>query len=292
MSKKSEARQPKVDAHAALLDEMRIWVRIVAEHLKFHRGGLDPNIEQDDIFRKLDKLARKIDIFYSEIINCQSVEDVGFDNLFDETLNLITRARNLQANLYEGINNCEILSILPEGDAGHMLRETERFLGSMGRMIGRPAPTREQLGIPGGDIRVQAIPRMLITEQPRSARITDILEEIMFFSRVHGEHAKHIAMTVRPGSLEDIRQQALSFERKFMNIMERATAVEEAGRGVKQLVNRTGKLLGEWKAFLCAFVKDAATCGVFPGLINTWPLQLDHFIRETDYVAGLLEQFS
>ncbi|MDF2593252.1 MAG: hypothetical protein K0S75_2718, partial [Clostridia bacterium] len=44
----------------AALDEMSVWMPILSEHLKFHRGGIDPSLKQDCIFQNLDYSARQI----------------------------------------------------------------------------------------------------------------------------------------------------------------------------------------------------------------------------------------
>jgi hypothetical protein len=274
----------RMQAQRAALDEMRYWVRIVAEHLKFHRGGLDPNLAQDDLFVELDTLARRIDALYAQILN-PNLSPRSFNMLFRRTLALVTTARNLKVSLTNGIRNCQILSIIPVDLADHVRRETDRFLGVLGHLIGVPGPTRRTLGIPDGNTQVQAIPRLLIPVQPQDIKFTDVLEEIMFFSRIHAEHAGHISMTLRPDQ-EEIRTQALEFQRRFTENIDRARAVEESGEGFEEVLEVSMTISREFRAFVLGALENLLNCQL---QTNFWPLLADHILREVDFFIGILE---
>lgn len=273
----------------AVLDEMHTWVRVVAEHLKFHRGGLDPSNEQDEIFRTLDTLARRIDSLYAQIFASNMALHGNFGYVLNVTDAEVTVARNYKVFMYEGIRECRIKSIIPAGLADHVRRETDRFLGVLHRVMGQSTPTRQMLGIPDGMRRVQSVPRLLIPTQPPQVRTTDVLEEIMFFSRIHGEHAGHLTMAVRPVVQESIRVKAKDFETRLLGNVEKAKAVENSGRGFNQLVMESHHLAVEFRNFLQQLLKDVMTCQVPTGQTNAWPLLIDHMLRETVFWIGILE---
>lgn len=273
----------------AVLDEMQTWVRIVAEHLKFHRGGLDPSLEQDQIFRTLDMLARRTDLLYAQIFGSNMAAHYDFDTILNTTIAEVTVARNYKVFMFEGIRDCRILSIVPAGLADHVRRETDRFLGILGRVIGEPTPTRQTLGIPDGNKRVQSIPRLLIPSQPPQVRFTDVLEEIMFFSRIHGEHAGHISMAIRPVVQESVRVRAKDFETRLLGNIDRAKAVENSGQGFDRLVTDSHNLAVQFRDFVQELLNGVRTCQVPTGQTNAWPLLIDHILRETLFWIGILE---
>lgn len=53
----------------AALEEMRVWTRLMAEHAKFIRMGLDPNRAQEELFREADRFAVRLDALYDQTIH-------------------------------------------------------------------------------------------------------------------------------------------------------------------------------------------------------------------------------
>lgn len=267
-----------------LLDEMRVWLPILSEHLKFHRGGIDPSIKQDCIFQNLDYSARQIDYLNNVIFP----NDAAMHNMVqDPAQSVIPQAlavSDIKKFMYQGIKSCEILSIIPSELADHMRRETDRFIG----IIGGPKPTRKELGIPGGDKKVLGVPRMLIGDLPAKEKFIAVVEEIMFFSHINEEHAHHIAMTAKPEIQEKFIRKAKEFEKKFKENLEKAKAVEEKGKGLDRLIEDTLKLMKEFKNFGLMLQKGSLSCSLPGEQTNHWPLMDDHILREGDYFVELL----
>lgn len=269
---------------APILDEMNVWLPILSEHLKFQRGGLDPSIKQDPIFRNLDFAARQMDF----LVNMMFPKGSQGPEMSDPAAVALPQAiavRDMKVFLYEGIKCCEILSILSPELTDHMRRETDRFIG----IIGGPKPTRQDLGIPGGDKTVISVPRMLIAELPDKERFTALVEEIMFFSHINEEHAHHLAMTAKPEVQERITKKAKEFEKKFKENLDKAKAVEEKKKGLHRLIEETLQLMKDFKDFGMQLHNGAQSCSLPGGQTNSWPLLDDHVLREGEYFVELLK---
>lgn len=269
----------------AVLDEMSIWMPILAEHLKFHRGGIDPNLKQDCIFQNLDYSARQIDYLTNMIFSPVEAMSEIKKNPVKTILPQVLAISDIKKFMYQGIKSCEILSIIPSELADHMRRETDRFIG----IIGGPKSTRKELGIPGGDKKVLGVPRELIAVLSKKEKFTDVVEEIMFFSHINEEHSHHIAMTMKPAIQEKYARKAKEFEKLFKENVQRAKAVEDRGKGLERLIADTLKLMKEFKSFGLMILKGAENCALPEEQTNAWPLMDDHILREGDYFVELLQ---
>lgn len=269
----------------AVLDEMNVWMPILAEHLKFHRGGINPCIKQDCIFQNLDYSARQIDYLTNMLFSPVEAMSEIKNNPVKTILPQVLAVSDIKKFMYQGIKSCEILSIIPSELADHMRRETDRFIG----IIGGPKSTRKELGIPGGDKKVFGIPRMLLLGLSDKEKFTDVVEEIMFFSNINEEHSHHIAMTTKPGVQEKYARKAKEFEKLFKENVQRAKAVEDRGKGLERLIDVTLKLMKEFKDFGLMILKGAETCALPEEQTNAWPLMDDHILREGNYFVELLQ---
>ena len=270
---------------SAALDEMSVWMPILAEHLKFHRGGIDPSVKQDCIFQNLDYASRQIDYLTNMIFSPIEVMSEIKKSPVKTILPQVLAVSDMKKFMYEGIKCCEILSIIPSMLADHMRRETDRFIG----IIGGPKSTRKELGIPGGDKKVLGIPRLLLATLPAKEKFTAVVEEIMFFSHINEEHSHHIAMTTKPDIQEKYARKAKEFEKLFKENVSRAKAVEDRGKGLERLIEDTLKLMKEFKSFGLMLLKGAESCTLPEEQTNAWPLMDDHILREGDYFVELLQ---
>lgn len=268
----------------AILDEMNVWMPLLSEHLKLHRGGLDINPKQDCIFRNLDSAARQMDYLTSMIVSAGKSGTNAPKELTGIILPQVITVRDIKLFMYQGIEACQILSIIPPEQADHIRRETDRFIG----IIGGPKPTREQLGIPGGDKIVLSVPRLMLADLSENEKFTALVEEIMFFSHINEEHAHITAMSTKPEIQERLAKKAKEFERLFNENMHKARAVEEKHRGLERLINETLKLMKDYRAFGMTLVEATQKCALPGHQLNTWPSLFDHVIREGDYFVELL----
>lgn len=269
----------------AILDELSVWLPILSEHLKFHRGGLDPSIKQDCIFKNLDYAARQIEYLYNIIFTPGAMLPELNRNPANAILPQVLAVSDIKKFMYQGIKSCEILSIIPSELADHMRRETDRFIGT----IGGPKPTRSQLGIPGGDKKVVGVPRELLPSLTGKERFTAVVEEIMFFSHINEDHSHHMAMTTKPEIQEKFTRKAKEFEKLFKENLQKAKAVEDRRKGLEKLIDDTLKLMMEFKNFGMLVIKGAQSCSLPEEQTNAWPLMDDHILREGDYFVEILQ---
>ncbi len=275
------------------LDEMKFWGRIVFEHLKFHRQAVDPGNER--AFRTIDRYGTEVEKFYNACIFPVIPESATSQMLFqltEQTLNTVIPAKNFKSFLQKEIADCRILSLIDPDLAGHLVRETDYFIGQLRYSRGEPTPTRAVLGIPDGTKRALTVPRRILPTLRGNTLFTSAVENIMFFSRIQGEHARHVTLVTRPVIQEDIRLQAEEFEKLMFANIEKAENVENTGSGFNQLVSETSKLAAEFRDF-SFFVNDALhECAVPTGRVNAWPLLADHIARESQYFVDVMNRIS
>jgi hypothetical protein len=282
----------KHDLLLGALDEMKFWGRIVFEHLKFHRHAVDPGNER--AFRTIDQYEVAVEQFYNAYIFPvqESASSQMLFRLTQQTLDTIIPARNFKSFLNKEIAACRILSLIDPDLADHLIRETDYFIGQVRYARGEPTPTRAVLGIPDGTKRALTVPRRILPVLRGNTLFTSAVENIMFFSRIHGEHARHVTLVTRPKIQEDIRLQAEEFEKLMFANIERAEKVEDTGTGYDELIRESSKLAAEFRDF-SFFVNDALhECAVPTGRVNAWPLLADHIAREAQYFVDVLNRIS
>jgi Domain of unknown function (DUF2935) len=274
------------------LDEMKFWTRIVFEHLKFHRQAVDPG--NDRAFYTMHQFATSIEFFYNTSIFPvpESSSSRLLQRLSEETLEVIIPARNFKAQLKELIESCCLLSLIDPLLADHLRRETDYFIGQVRYSLGKSTPTRDVLGLPGGSKRVLTVPRRIMPTLRDDMLAMTAIDNIMFFSRTHGEHAHHITLVVRPEIQEDIRLKAKRFEELLFANIDKAAQVENTGVGLNELVSSSLELAVNFRDFTF-FVNDALHhCAVPTGRVNAWPLLADHIAREAQYFVDVLNRIS
>lgn len=115
----------------AIVSENVFWIRIMADHLKFIRGLLDPS--EREVFEQTQMLSDKWDQmnlhardFESMLWHLRPNNDfLRFEkHVIDETVNL----RDFKAMAEELIKQCSLLSLIPPLLADHVRREAEHFL--------------------------------------------------------------------------------------------------------------------------------------------------------------------
>lgn len=283
---------PKRNLLLGALDEMKFWVRIVFEHLKFHRHGVDPGNER--AVRTIDEYAIRVEQFYNANIFPvpETTPDPSLAQLTERTLGVIVPVRDFKAYLTQEITACRLLTLIDPSLSDHLRRETDYLIGQLRYTRGEPTPTRETLGIPDGTKRALTVPRRVLTTLQGIEFFIGTIENIMFFSRIHGEHAQDITLVTRPEIQEDIRLRAQQFEQLFFANIQRAQTVENTGTGFNELVSESYTLAIQFRDFM-VFVNDALQrCAVPTGRVNAWPLLADHITREAQYFVDILSRVS
>ncbi|WP_313897777.1 DUF2935 domain-containing protein [Bacillus litorisediminis] len=194
----------------AAIEEMRVWVRLMAEHAQFIRMGLDPNPEQEQFFRMADQFAIQLGQLHNRVISTPNTAPTSIlIQLREQTITLVNQLIQFKRTLFQLLESCQALAILPAILVDHVRREADRFVGTLERSKGNITRNRKTLGIPDGNVQAETMPRLLYHRLPREQVFKIGVEETAFFSRIHSEHAHHLSMSFRPDVQENYRRQAL-----------------------------------------------------------------------------------
>lgn len=275
----------------AAIEEMRVWVILMAEHAKFIRLGLDPNPDQEQFFRKADQFAVELEQLYRIIQQTPNTAPTQIlIALREQTILMVNELILFKRTLFKLLEECKGLGILPSMLVDHIRREADRFVGTLERSKGLQTKSRKKLGIPDGKVIAETVPRNLYHRLSGGQLFKVGIEETAFFSRVHGEHAHHLSMSFRPEVQESYRQHALFFEKEFMNHRLHAKEVENTGTGFEQLVRDGIKISSDFDNYLKRVLHDITTCTIPTKQANFPPLLADHMSRETVYYIDILER--
>lgn len=121
-----------------VLFEDVFWLRIMADHSKFIRQLLDPSERQfietaDNFSEKFNRLRFQAEDFESFLsINPIFVPSLARFN--NDVIRALAQLRDFKAQARDLIARCEIVSLIPELLADHVLREAERALEMLRRI--------------------------------------------------------------------------------------------------------------------------------------------------------------
>lgn len=115
----------------AIISENVFWLRIMADHLKFIRGLLDPS--ERDIFDQAQSLSDKFDQLNLHARDLESIlwhyRPTADLIRFEKTVvDAATQIRDFKVAAEELIKRCAVLSLIPPLLADHVRREAEHFL--------------------------------------------------------------------------------------------------------------------------------------------------------------------
>lgn len=282
-------------AALAALAEVRFFSRIMFEHAKFIRGGLDPTREQEAFIRRADRFARGFGRL-EEAADENSCKTGRIRGLVEESLKLTAALRDFQSELACLIEACRATAILPAALIVHITKEADFFLGLLYRFCDRPGITREALGLPDGSCRALLLPRLLIGCFPADLNIL-ALEYGLFWIKGHQEHAEALGLYTRPRMQTELNESFAIYENEFGALYNEGTALIGATAGTRALapawagwLARAVALTVRWREFLAALHRDLLACQVPTGQINIYPLIVDHMRREADYTLDALNR--
>jgi hypothetical protein len=132
-SKDGEMRYP-VDS---IVSENVFWIRIMADHLKFIRGLLDPSERElvdtsNSLSNKFDQLQLHARDFDSMLWHFRVNND--FMRFQKDVTAATMQVRDFKATAEELIKQCAALSLIPPLLADHVRREAEHFLEVLQRI--------------------------------------------------------------------------------------------------------------------------------------------------------------
>lgn len=276
-------------AAVAALDEMRFWLRIMEEHAKFVRGGLDPTLVQENLIRMADSTATLIHGLHMEAMRTSPADIEKVNMLIDKSLQAITALRNFKIRLYKMIVECRVTIELPAPLIDHVRREADFFLTMLYRVRNIPVPPKGVLGIPDGEIPTNLVPRRLIPHMgPNIPEIA--MEENLFHLRIHMEHGEVLLLIAyRPKVQEKLYKETAVFEKKLEKLLRMAKRVPRHPQAIERFNAKVYPVMLKWRNFLRELHCEVVKCDVPTGQINAPALILDHMAREAEYYLTVLQ---
>jgi len=272
----------------AAADEMRFWLRIMFEHAKFIRGGLNPSVEQEQFIQRAEYFATNIEKLYTMAVNTNPQDINRINALVDSSINWTVALRDFKAQLFVILEQCRAVATLPAGLLDHIRREADFFLTMLYRLKGLPVPPENILGIPNANIPTSLVPKLLIpfmgNQIPRIAR-----DENLFWLRIHKEHGEVLLLIAYRPKIQDMLYEATArFEEQLEVLLEEATRIPEQPVALKAFNAKAYVVMKEWHDFLVKIYKEITECEVPSGQINAPALILDHMAREAQYYLEVL----
>ncbi|MGI6704907.1 MAG: DUF2935 domain-containing protein [Clostridia bacterium] len=272
----------------AAVDEMRFWLRIMFEHSKFIRGGLNPSVEQEQFIRTADNFAVNIEQLFVSAMNTSSEDAARVNALVDASINWTAALRDFKVQLFMLLEQCKAVAGLPAPLLDHIRREADLFLSMLYRLKGLPVATEDVLGIPNANIPTSLVPKLLIPYMgnriPRIAR-----DENLFWLRIHMEHSEVLLLIAYRPKLQDMLYEATAkFEKELEVLLEEAKRIPEQASALKTFNSKVYGVMKNWRDFLLELFNDVMECDVPSGQINAPALILDHMARESDYYLDVL----
>lgn len=272
----------------AAVDEMRFWLRIMFEHAKFIRGGLNPSQDQEQFIRTAEYFAENIEQLFAMVISTPPEDAARVNALADSSINWTAALRDFKAQLFVLLECCQAVAELPAPLLDHIRREADFFLTMLYRLKGLPVPPEDVLGIPNANIPTSLVPKLLIPYMgeriPRIAR-----DENLFWLRIHMEHGEVLLLVAYRPKIQDMLYEATAkFEKELEVLLAEAKAVPEQPAALKVFNKKVYCVMKEWRDFLHKLFKDVMECDVPSGQINAPALILDHMAREAEYYLEVL----
>lgn len=276
-------------AAIAALDEMRFWLRIMEEHAKFVRGGLDPTAIQENLIKIADTTATLLHVLHMEAMGTSPADLERVDSLIDRTLQAVTALRNFKIRLLKLIKECRVTTELPAPLLDHVRREADFFLTMLYRVRNMPVPAKGVLGIPDSDIPTSLVPRRLIPFM--GSRIPEIaVEENLFHIRIQMEHSEVLLLVAyRPRVQEMLYNATAAFDKRLARLLRAAERLPADPRAIERFNARVYPIMLKWRNFLRELHCEVVKCEVPTGQINTPALLLDHMAREAEYYLTTLQ---
>ncbi len=276
-------------ASVAAVDEMRFWLRIMEEHAKFVRGGLDPTQTQEPLIKMADTTAALMHELHMEAMRTNPTELEMVNLLIDKSLEAVTALRNFKVRLYKMVVECRVVTELPAPLIDHVRREADFFLTMLYRLRNMAVPPKGILGIPDGEIPTSLVPRRLIPYMgPNISEIA--IEENLFHLRIHMEHGEVLLLVAyRPKVQERLFRATAVFEEKLERLLRAAKQLPRRPHAIERFNAKVYPVVLEWRNFLRGLHHDVVECDVPTGQINTPALLLDHMAREAEYYLTVLQ---
>lgn len=274
-----------------ILEEMKFWLRSILEHLKFHRGGIDPSGGR--FFRSIQEFTTALEQFYSQVADIpDSATNQAILQFRDRAIGMTLPILNLKKEMAEGIATGRVPSIIHTELAHNFRSQTEYFISMLNYSRGEKTAARSTLGISQNRDSAMTVPRRMFYILKGEELRTAALDQIRFFCKSHYEHAQFISNVVIPDVKPHIREEAIKCQELFKESFENAVRVKNSGNGFEELVNEVHQNAVVFREF-AALLNDSLNRKTGSSRqINTWPLLSEHIYREADYFADITRRLS
>ncbi len=275
-------------ANLAAIDEMSFWLRIMYEHSKFIRGGLNPSISQEHLIQTADDFARNIERLHAMVVQLPPTDAAQVSTLMTAAESWVRPLRDFKAMLFSQISACQVIAELPAPLLDHIRREADYFLTMLDRIQGDPVPLDETLGIPDGSVPTSVVPRLLIPATGPNL-LKAVRDANLFWLRIHMEHGEVLLLIAyRPRIQEMLYDATAKFERDLEALLNEAKVTPLDPRSLREFDAKAYVVMVQWRDFLIDLYQDVLKCDVPSGQINTDALILDHMAREASYYIEVL----
>lgn len=290
------------------LEEKRFFDRIMFEHAKFMRAGLDPT--EEAAFRTADRFAVAIEELWNRVMALPAtVSDAVITGLIGENFELVRPLEAFKGETARALAECRVLAITPAELVEHLALETAFFLGILDRVAGNPTPTQAELLLSASSERTLLLPRRSFTDAQRC--LTELTFEYgMFWIRRHMEHAAVLSLFFRPEIQAEYTEAMMQFRARFQEVLDAGQLVFGQARSLEPGKDSQPECQGEtvlpdpvdawirqaldvttdFRDFMATVVDQLVTCSIPGNQANFWPLLGDHIRREGDYLIDALNR--
>ncbi len=277
-----------------VMEEMRFWLRIMSDHAKLIRNGFD--LAEEELFRFADALAENLDGMLARVQSVNPPFSPGeVQSFIAESNAVVVPLREFKADLEVAIRECRVMTDRPAELIDHVRREAEFFLGIINGLVGGPIPTRCNLKIPappGKESEPAALaPRSLISCMGQFAQ-SILLDGILFFTHINGEHAQVLSIYFRPEIQEELAETTKGYGNRLLCLLDEMTDKIVQGSSfqeMKDVVTRIREATIPWLEHLRTLKTKIGSCSVPTGQVNFPYSLLDHMEREGMYSIELLD---
>ena len=259
--------------------EIESWIGLLIDHARFMRNGFDPT--EEELFSQANNFSND----FSSLRNGEFDIDQENENL-NELKSEVNEFIDFKSQVAQGIENCQILSILPAALIDHIMREAIFFSGILARITDEPRPSWRSLGLPDQRIASTA-PQALIPEL-RNELDNIAWEELLFWLTINYEHANVLSLYFRPQQ-KKLRRETLHWGNKINRLYDCVLrAFRKPMSYPERFINPSQDLITQWIDFLKNLYRQLISCSIPGEQMNIWPRVIDHMIREAIYFLQIL----
>lgn len=275
---------------SATLEDMKFWLRIMYDHSRLIRGGLD--LSESQYIHTADQFASVFEYLLNYVDNVNPNIGEGADYLIYQSVYYTTLLRNFKEQLYFLVNDCKVISKLPADVFQHVKEEANYFLTILCRFAGCSIPSKKETGIEDNNEPNAVVARKLIPYSKQN--ILEVAHDIsLFWLDRHKEHGEVLLLIAyRPHIQEEFWDATHNFEQRIQALKDQFKQMPLTPNNILQFNNQVLPVMTGWHDFLEALYKKVFSCDVPSKGINADGSLLDHMAREINYYLDAIKQIN